>query len=106
MSHRQDYPPFPSPTYTAHGYLHDGIEPPLWRVQVPRYMLLPHQRVEVLAVVGEVQHVLVAEGAGAVLVGSARVQQLSRRGADVGHDCLLDKGTKTFGKVGARNLKG
>lgn len=58
-------------------------------------MLLAHQVVELLAVAGQLQDVLVAERAGAVLVTCARVQQLGRGGADVRHDCLLHKGTET-----------
>lgn len=76
--------------------MHDGVEAALRRVQVSRDVLLADQGVEPLAVVGEVQDVLVAEGAGAVLVARARVQQLGRGGADVRHDRLLHEGTEAF----------
>lgn len=85
--------------YPTHSHLHDSIKPPLRRVQVSRDVLLAHQGVELLAVAGQLQDVLVAERAGAVLVACARVQQLGRGGADVWHDCLLHKGTKTFKKT-------
>lgn len=76
--------------------MHDGVEAPLGGVQVSRDVLLTHQGVEVLAVAGQLQDILVAEGAGAVLVTGARVQQLGRRGADVRHHCLLHKGTEAL----------
>jgi len=78
--------------------LHDGIEPPLRRVQVSRDVLLADQGVELVAVAGQLQDVLVAERAGAVLVARAWVQQLGRGGADVRHHCLFHKGTETFSK--------
>lgn len=76
--------------------MHDGIEAPLRRVQVSRDLLLAHQGVEPLAVAGQLQDVLVAERAGAVLVARAWIQQLGRGGANVWHDSLFHKGTKTF----------
>jgi len=76
--------------------LHDGVKAPLRRVQVSRDVLLSHQGVKRLAIAGQIQHVLVAEWAGAVLVTCAWVQQLGWGGADVRHDCLLHKGPKTF----------
>lgn len=82
--------------YPTHSHLHNGIEAPLRRVQVSRDVLLTHQGVELLAVAGQPQDVLVAKWAGAVLVACARVQQLGRGGADVWHDCLLHKGAKAF----------
>lgn len=82
--------------YPTHSHLHDGIKPPLRRVQVSGDVLLAHQCVELLAVAGQLQDVLVAERAGAVLVARARVQQLGRGGADVRHDRLFHKGTEAF----------
>lgn len=76
--------------------MHDGIKAPLRRVQVSRDVLLAHQGVELLAIAGQLQDVLVAERAGAVLVTCARVQQLGRGGADVRHYGLFHKGTKTL----------
>ena len=78
--------------------MHDGIKPSLRRVQVSRDVLLAHQGVELLAIAGQLQDVLVAERAGAVLVARAWVQQLGRGGADVRHDRLFHKGTETFGR--------
>lgn len=83
--------------YPTHSNLHYGIKAPLRRVQVSRDVLLAHQGVELLAVAGQLQDVLVAERAGAVLVACAWVQQLGRGGADVWHDCLFHEGPKTFG---------
>lgn len=77
--------------------MHDGIKAALRRVQVSRDVLLAHQGVELLAVAGQLQDVLVAERAGAVLVAGAWVQQLGRGGTDVWHHCLFHEGTKTFG---------
>lgn len=82
--------------YPTHSHLHDGIKAPLRGVQISRDVLLAHQGVELLAVTGQLQDILVAEWTGAVLVACAWVQQLGRRGADVRHDCLLHKGTKTL----------
>lgn len=59
--------------YPTHSHLHDGIKPPFRRVQVSGDLLLAHQGVEVLAIAGQLQHVLVAERAGAVLVACAWV---------------------------------
>lgn len=88
--------------YPTHSHLHDGIKAPLRRVQVSRDLLLAYQDVELLSVAGQLQDVLVAEGAGAVLIARAWVQQLGRGGADVRHDCFLHKRTKTFeGQIGA-----
>lgn len=83
--------------------MHDGIEAALGRVQVPGDVLLAHQGVEPHAVAGQIQDVLVAERAGAVLVARARVQQLGRRGADVRHDGLFDEGTETFERKKTEN---
>lgn len=82
--------------YPTHSHLHDGIEAPLRRVQVSRDVLLAHKGVEPLAVVGQLQDILVTERAGAVLVTCARVQQLGWGGADVWHHGLFHKGAKTF----------
>lgn len=81
--------------YLADRHLHDGVEAALRRVQVSRDLLLAHQAVELFALVGELQDVLVAEGAGAVLVAGAGVDQPGGGGADVRHHRLLHKGAKT-----------
>lgn len=59
--------------YPTHSHLHDGIKPPLRRVQISRDVLLAHQGVKLLAIAGQLQDVLVAERAGAVLVARAWV---------------------------------
>ena len=101
ISHRitvgkQEFPLFFFFSYPTHSHLHDRIKSSLRRVQVSRDVLLTHQGVELLAVVGQLQDVLVAERAGAVLVARARVQQLGRGGADVRHDGLFHKGAEAF----------
>lgn len=87
---------WPTPAYPAHSHLHDGIKAPLRGVQVPRDLLLAHQRVELLAIAGQLEDVFIAEWTGAVLVACARVQQLGRGSADVWHDSLFHKRTKAF----------
>lgn len=81
-------------TYPTDCHLHDGVEAALRGIQIPRDLLLAHQVVELLPITGEAQHILVAEGAGAVLVAGAWVQHLGRCGADVRHHSLFHKGTK------------
>lgn len=76
--------------------MHDGIKAPLRGVQVSRDLLLAHQGVEFLAITGQLQDILVAEWAGTVLVAGAWVEKLGRSGANVWHDGLFHKGTKTF----------
>lgn len=96
---------FSSAAYLTHSHLHDGIKSPLRRVQIPGDLLLAHQGVELLAIAGQLEDVFVAEWTGAVLVTRARVQQLGWGGADVRHDCLFHKRTKTFAKqVGTQIL--
>lgn len=83
-------------TYPTHSHLHDGIKASLWRVKVSRDVLLAHQSIKLLAITGQLQDVLVAERACAVLVTCAWVQQLGWGGANVWHHCLFHKGTKSF----------
>jgi len=82
--------------HLADRHLHDGVEAPLRRVQVPRDLLLADQAVELVPLVRQVQDVLVAEGAGAVLVPRARVDEPGRSGADVRHHRLLHERAETF----------
>lgn len=79
----------PADLLFAHGHLHDGVKASLGRVQVSRNLLLTDQPVELVTLVGQLQDILVAEGAGAVLVARARVLVARRSGADVWHDSLL-----------------
>lgn len=83
-----------APSYLADRHLHNGIEAPLWRVQVSWDLLLTDQLIELLSVVCQIQDVLIAEGACAVLVPCAGVDEPGRCGADVRHYCLLHKGAK------------
>lgn len=81
--------------YLADRHLHDGVETALRRIQVSGDLLLAHQTVELVSLVGELQDVLVAEGAGAVLVARAGVNEPGGGGADVRHHRLLHKRAKT-----------
>lgn len=84
-----------NPSYLADRNLHDGIEASLRRVQVPWDLLLTDQPIELLTIVSQFENVLVAEGACAVLVSCAGVDEPGWCGADVRHHCLLYKGAKS-----------
>ena len=85
-------------THPTDRHLHDGIKASLRGVQVSRDLLLTDQAVELLPVLSQLQHVLIAEGAGAgVVVGAgAGVQQSGWGSADVWHHRLLHKGAETW----------
>lgn len=83
-------------THPTDGHLHDGIESSLRGVQVSRDLLLTDQAVELLPVLSQLQHVLIAEGACAGVVVGAGVQQSGWGSADVWHHCLLHKGAETW----------
>ncbi len=80
-----------APSYLTDRHLHDGVEAPLWRVQVSWDLLLTDQPIELVSLVCQLQDVLIAEGAGTILVPCAGVDEPGRRGADVRHDRLLHK---------------
>lgn len=85
-----------APSYLTDRHLHDGIKATLWRVKVSWDLLLADQTIELVSLVCQLQDVLIAEGAGTVLVPCAGVDEPGWRGADVRHDCLLHKWTETL----------
>lgn len=95
---------FPHPCYLIHQWLYllSAVHQTtglciiaLWRVQVSWDLLLTDQPIELVSLVCQLEDVLIAEGAGTVLVSCAGVDEPGWRGADVRHDRLLHKWAKT-----------